>query len=123
MVGGRSYLIRFLAQHWKRRSVMHFRQVRIAIASMAMLLLATPFLRGQTTTTGDVTGLISDSAGAVVPSVEVTLKQNATNEVRTAMSNAEGRYRFSLLSPGDYTISAQTAGLKSNIQKILVIVG
>jgi hypothetical protein len=102
---------------------MHFRQIRIAIAVVALLPIAAPFLPGQTITTGDVTGLISDSAGAVVPAVEVTLKQDATNDVRTALSNAEGRYRFSLLAPGDYTISAQTPGLKSNIQKILVIVG
>jgi hypothetical protein len=102
---------------------MDFRQIKIAITSVAMLLFATPFLCGQTLTTGEVTGLISDSTGGVVPGVSVTLKHDATGEERTAASNEEGRYRFSLLAPGDYTISAQTPGLKSKIQKILVLVG
>jgi len=89
----------------------------------AVCLLAAPFLLAQTLTTGDVTGVIADSTGAVVPGATVTLKFEATNQLRTEVANAEGRYRFSLLDPGDYTISAQTAGLKSNLEKISVAVG
>jgi hypothetical protein len=88
-----------------------------------MLLFAVPFLPAQSLTTGEITGLISDATKGVVPGVEVTLKHDTTGEVRTAMSNEEGRYRFPLLAPGEYTVSAQTAGLKSKIQKVLVIVG
>jgi hypothetical protein len=88
-----------------------------------MLLFAVPFLPAQSLTTGEITGLISDATKGVVPGVEVTLKHDATGEVRTATSNEEGRYRFPLLASGEYTISAQTAGLKSKIQKVLVIVG
>src|SRR5215471_9550548 len=102
---------------------MHFRQTGIAIRFAAIVLFAAPFLAGQTLTTGDVTGLISDPTGAVVPSVVVTIKQDATSEARSVMTNAEGRYRFSLLAPGEYTISAETVGLKSDIRKVLVIVG
>jgi len=98
-------------------------RIRTAIASVAIMLSAVPFALAQTLTTGEVTGVISDSTGAVVPSVEVTLKNDATNDVRTQVTGAEGRYRFSLLPPGDYTMSAQTAGLKSNNQKVQVIVG
>jgi hypothetical protein len=87
------------------------------------MLLAATLLSGQTLTTGDVTGVIADSTGAVVPSVDVTLKNEATNDLRTQVTNAEGRYRFSLLPPGEYTLSAKTIGLKANIQKVYVIVG
>src|SRR5215831_16291033 len=93
---------------------MHFRQPGIAIRCAAIMLFAAPFLAGQTLTTGDVTGLISDPTGAVVPSVEVTLKKDATSEGRSVMTNAEGRYRFSLLAPGEYTRSEEhTSELQS----------
>jgi len=103
---------------------MHFGKTKVAVVvCAAVALIAPPSLLSQTLTTGDITGVIADSSGAVVPSVEVTLKNAATNEVRTETTNAEGRYRFSLLEPGDYTISAQAPGLKSNIQKLSVAVG
>jgi Carboxypeptidase regulatory-like domain/TonB-dependent Receptor Plug Domain len=102
---------------------MYLRQMRIAIACLATVLFAAALLPAQTLTTGDVTGIIKDTSGAVIPSVEVTLKQQESNEVRTALTNADGRYRFSLLAPGNYTISAEIPGFKSNIQKLLVIVG
>src|SRR4051812_39923666 len=89
----------------------------------AMLLLLPVSAFAQTLTTGDVAGTITDSSGAVVPNAAITLKNVATNETRTAPSNNSGQYRFSLLSPGDYTISAETAGLKSALSKIAVSVG
>jgi len=78
---------------------------------------------GQTITTGDVTGVVTDSSGAVVPGSIVTLKYVDTNEVRTATTNQTGQYRFALLKPGDYAASAQTAGLKSGSQRFTVLVG
>lgn len=80
-------------------------------------------LSAQTLTTGDVAGVVKDASGAVVPSAAVTLRNTETNEVRTVNTGASGEYRFSLLKPGDYTISAQTSGLKSNAANFTVLVG
>ncbi len=87
-----------------------------------LLSLAAP-AHSQTLTTGDVAGVISDGTGAVVPNATVTLKYADTNETRTALTNSAGQYRFSLLTPGSYSISAVTAGLKSGIAKLDVAVG
>ena len=78
---------------------------------------------GQTLTTGDISGTVADASGAVVPNVTVTLKATATDSSRTTVSNGAGQYRFSLLEPGGYTISAATAGLKSSVTKLDVLVG
>jgi hypothetical protein len=88
----------------------------------ALLLCALPAFT-QTLTTGDIGGTVSDATGAVVPNSTVTLKSAATGDTRTAMSNSAGQYRFSLLQPGDYTISATTPGLKSGVTKVSVLVG
>jgi EAL domain-containing protein (putative c-di-GMP-specific phosphodiesterase class I) len=68
-------------------------------------------------------GSVKDASGAVVPSATVTLKYTDTNDVRTVVTNESGQYHFSLLKPGDYIISAQTSGLRSNTQKFTVQVG
>ncbi|MDR3702897.1 MAG: carboxypeptidase-like regulatory domain-containing protein, partial [Candidatus Sulfopaludibacter sp.] len=89
----------------------------------AVLLSLAPLAFGQTLTTGDVSGVITDSTGAVVPGATVTIKSVDTNELRTTVSGDSGQYRLSLLRPGEYTISAQTAALKSNTSRFAVSVG
>ncbi len=91
--------------------------------ALAPLFLLAPFAIAQTITTADVAGVISDSSGAVVPGAKVTLKSLGTGETRNETANTQGQYRFSLLKPGDYEISAASQGLKSNLQKVSLLVG
>ena len=77
----------------------------------------------QTITTGDLTGTVKDTSGAVVPDATVTLKSWDTGDVRTATSGPTGNYRFSLLKPGSYQISATTPGLKSDFSRVAVELG
>uniref|UniRef100_Q01XQ1 Cna B domain protein n=1 Tax=Solibacter usitatus (strain Ellin6076) TaxID=234267 RepID=Q01XQ1_SOLUE len=101
---------------------MYLPTTRIVSLCALLLCLAAPTYT-QTLTTGDVAGIIADGTGAVVPNATVTLKYADTNETRTSVTNSAGQYRFSLLKPGAYTISAATAGLKSGTAKIDVSVG
>jgi hypothetical protein len=89
----------------------------------ALLFILAPLTFAQTATTADTLGVISDSSGAIVPGAKVTLKSLETGEVRTDTSNAQGQYRFSLLKPGEYEVSAASQGLKSNLEKISLLVG
>src|SRR5207248_10388180 len=89
----------------------------------ALLLAVAPLAYSQTLSTGALVGVITDASGAVVPGATVTLKSLETNESRTAATNETGQYRFSLLKPGPYSISAQATGLKSNVSKVEVAVG
>jgi hypothetical protein len=89
----------------------------------ALLVVSAPLAFSQTITTGDVTGVVTDSTGAVVPNATVTIRYVDTNDTRTATTSQSGQYRFSLLRPGDYVISAQSAGLKSGTQRFNALVG
>src|SRR4051794_40553327 len=89
---------------------------------LCALLLSLPAF-SQTLTTGDVAGEVVDGTGAVVPNATVTLKYTDTNQTRATVTNSAGQYRFSLLTPGDYTISAQTSGLRSSTAKLVLGVG
>jgi uncharacterized surface anchored protein len=100
-----------------------FRRVSYFSALIALLLTAAPSIHGQTVTTGTATAVVTDASGAVVPGAEVTIKYTATNESRSTVTDETGRYRFPLLKPGDYTIDAQTAALKSGTLQFSMLVG
>ncbi len=94
-----------------------------AVLFIAVLFNAVPLAFSQTLTTGDVVGVITDTSGAVVPGATVTMKSVATNETRTVTTNTIGEYRFSLMTPGEYILSATSAGMKSNNTRFSVLIG
>jgi hypothetical protein len=89
----------------------------------ALFVVSAPFTFSQSITTADAVGLITDSSGAVVPGATVTIKSADSGETRTVTSNAQGQFRFPLMKPGDYVVTANSKGLKSNIMKITLLVG
>src|SRR5580698_1691611 len=91
--------------------------ILLSVACMATVAF------GQTETTGDLTGTVKDASGAVVPGASVTLKSLSTGETQTVTSNGSGDYRFPLLKPGSYQVSAISSSLKSDFSKIDVSVG
>ena len=95
----------------------------IKIVLSAMMLFAFQILQAQTTTTGDITGVVTDASGAVVPSASVSLKSSDNGSAQTASTNGQGVYRFTLVSPGTYTVSAASAGLQTDTSRITVQVG
>jgi len=99
----------------------HF--VRSICVLAALLLVSAPFVFSQSITTADAVGVITDSSGAVVPGAIVTIKSVESGETRTVTANAQGQYRFPLMKPGDYVVTASSKGLKSNITKIALLVG
>jgi hypothetical protein len=89
----------------------------------AVLLLTCNLSFAQTLTTGDVTGTLTDSSGAIIPEGTVVLKSLETGATRTVTSNSEGVYRFNLIAPGRYELSATSSGLRSDIGRVVVGVG
>jgi hypothetical protein len=66
----------------------------------------------STIVTTQLTGVVTDPSGAVVPGAEVTLKLPDGN-TRTTRTDAEGRYRFANVAVGlTYTLRFSYAGFK-----------
>ncbi len=91
------------------------------ILSVAFLLLLSPAGLGQNN--AQLEGVVTDATGAVIPGVEVTLSDNATNLSTTVISNETGRYIFVNIRPGSYMLAAELPGFKraSNPNVILQI--
>jgi len=96
----------------------------LAIASISAALgLLAPAAFAQTMTTGDIVGTVTDASGAIVPNVKITAKFVDTNEVHQEVTNSNGQYRFSLMTPGDYLVTGETTGLKSKTEKFTLLLG
>src|SRR5271167_2068858 len=98
-----------------------YRLLHVAFALLA--LCGVSFIHAQTITTGDVSGVVRDSTGAVIPAATVKLNSTESGESRTVTTNGQGAYHFTLLKPGTYLISASTSGLKSESARVAVEVG
>ena len=71
---------------------------------MTRLILLSFVIIAQQAATATLTGTISDPMGAIIAGAKVTATQTATGIKRDAVSNEDGLYVFSNMSPGDYEL-------------------
>ena len=71
------------------------------------------FAQAVTSGTGAVNGRVTDASDAVMPGVTVTLTSPSQMGVRTEVTDADGNYRFSAVTPGDYVVVFELAGFST----------
>jgi len=76
-------------------------------------LLLTPMYAQKTT--GTISGVVTDSTGAVVAKAPVTITNTATGQTRTVNTDDQGTYSAPDLLPGSYQISVKTANFKESV--------
>ena len=62
-----------------------------------------------------ITGVVSDPTGAVVPNAEITVTNEATGISVTLRTNESGNYDALNLPVGTYTITAAAQGFKKTV--------
>jgi hypothetical protein len=77
---------------------------------LVLAFLFSSIADAQTTTTGGISGIITDPSGAVIAGVTVNLRNNAIGSKQMTTSNSNGAYRFDLLQPGTYTVTVDRSG-------------
>lgn len=65
------------------------------------------------TVTGQVSGTVVDSSGAVVPGAPVTLTNQGTTVARSTESNDTGGFLFDAVPPGTYTVKVSKQGFRT----------
>ena len=81
----------------------------ISLALAVCLLLLVP-VAAFSQTTGTVEGAVTDQSNAPLPGVTVELTSPNLQGTRTAVTSADGRYRFPSVPPGPYKVTAELAG-------------
>ncbi len=63
--------------------------------------------------TGSIAGSVTSNNGEVLPGVTVTAESDVLPQPRSTVSNSLGRYRLSLLPPGDYKLTFTFTGMET----------
>ena len=86
------------------------RQV-FAVAALSALLCLAPSIQAQSS--GEITGVVTDPSGAIIPSAKVTVTNRATGQTRTATSNSSGIFDFPGLDVGQYDLTVRMGGFET----------
>ena len=97
---------------------MRYRMMISCVLVCALISLVSPIAATQTN--GSLAGTIKDPAGAVVAGAQVTVRNIATGESRSASTDELGRFRIENIAPGRYAISVAHAGFKSSQREVEV---
>src|SRR5882762_3248120 len=83
--------------------------------SLPIFCILTMLLSGVATaqtTSGTITGTVTDQSGAVVPSAKITLTDEATKDTRETTGSESGEFVVTALRPSTYTITVEKAGFQ-----------
>jgi len=89
-----------------------------ALFFLLILLTGAVESKAQTAT---ILGVVRDASGAVVPQATLTARNTGTGQTRTAISSADGSYRFNALPVGRYEVQVRQAGFQSAVRSGLTL--
>lgn len=70
--------------------------------------------------TADLSGTVNDASGVPLPSAKVSLKNVTTGQTNEVQTNAQGKYHFAGLAPGQYEVSASAEGFTAKTTTVFV---
>ncbi|MFN2493557.1 MAG: TonB-dependent receptor domain-containing protein [Pyrinomonadaceae bacterium] len=102
-----------------RKSHQHRFLLLTLVFALSSLLL--PLGASAQTVTGTLQGTVTDSKGAVVPGVDVVVRNVETGQERTLRTNSDGVYTATFLPLGRYSVTASGQGFRSVSQEDIEI--
>jgi hypothetical protein len=95
---------------------------RTVLALALVLWLGVGLVQGQTST-GGITGTITDQSGAGIAGAAITLTLVSTGSAQSLTSSSSGTYALTSLQPGEYDVQISAHGFQSIGSKVRVLVG
>src|SRR5262245_41848913 len=92
--------------------------LRIAFLSIVFGCVGPVFPQSST---GSITGTVTDRNHAVVQGATVSVKNTATGLERSTVTNSSGLYRLSGLSPGPYEMTIEAEGFKKLVRGTITL--
>jgi hypothetical protein len=80
-------------------------------------------LSAQTTTSGGLTGVVTDRSGAVVPDAKVDIKDDSKGTNQSTKTDQQGVYQFFFLAPERYTLTVSHGGFRTENRAVNVLLG
>ena len=80
-------------------------------------------IRAQTTTSGGLTGVVTDQNNAVIPVSDIEIKDNAKGRTQYTKTDRFGVYHFFFLLPSRYTVTVTHDGFRKESRVADVVLG
>ena len=100
----------------------HTKHLRFS-AVVCLLAILMPLAAFGQSSTGAISGTVTDANNAAMPGVTVTATNTATHVSRVVTSNGVGHYEIPLLPPGVYQITAELSGFQTVNATVNINVG
>ena len=95
--------------------------VAFLLAIFCSFIVPNSLSGAQVSTTGRITGAVTDSSGAAVPNASVSVKSTALLAPRSSHTEADGGYLFDLLPPGTYELTITAPGFSTYSQTGIIL--
>ena len=98
------------------------RRVVVVLAAVALATAVSPRPAAAQTSTNNagIEGRVTDDSGAVLPGVTVTIQSPALQSAQLeAVTDDAGRYRFTTLPGGEYTVTFSLTGFRTMVRQEL----
>src|SRR5262245_34703425 len=92
------------------------------VAILALGLLAFTASSAFAQAGGSIFGKVTDSSGAVLPGVTVTVAGSGLQQPMVQVTQASGAYQFPAVPIGNYTVTFELASFKKAVRKDIQIV-
>jgi len=102
---------------------MRFRRTQLLFAVLLLTVSGLNQLSGQTTTSGALTGVVTDQSNAVVLGADVEIQNNSKGTTQSTKTDREGVYRFFFLAPSRYTLKIAHDGFQNEVRGVTVLLG
>jgi hypothetical protein len=91
------------------------------VLRLLILILSSVVLVRAQVVNATLTGIVTDTSGAVVPNAKIKAINTGTNLPHEALSDASGVYTIPALSPGEYRVEVEQAGFKRQVLSGIVL--
>ncbi|MDQ3754874.1 MAG: TonB-dependent receptor [Acidobacteriota bacterium] len=93
------------------------RRIPRSIACVLLLCVGLVMHGSAQVNNASLTGLVTDSTGAVIPNASVTVKNKATDVEGSATTDSSGYYTFASLPVGAYAVTVELQGFKKAVHE------
>src|SRR5579864_6837879 len=102
---------------------MFVRPLRLFLSGLLLCASGSLRLSAQTSTSGGLTGVVTDPGRAVVPDAVVELRDGTKGTIQSAITDSYGVYRFFFLAPGRYSLTVSHVSFQTESREVNVLLG
>ncbi|HEY0428182.1 MAG TPA: carboxypeptidase regulatory-like domain-containing protein [Pyrinomonadaceae bacterium] len=95
----------------------------IILTIFLTIWIAPPANAQQNVSAAVLSGQIEDADGAQIAAASISLKNLETNQTRTTLSDASGRFRFAYVPIGSYELKAEKTGFEISTRNLTTTIG